>query len=411
MNDYNLQNIKKKSKMNLNNIKIDLSHKFKDDNNDNIRYQYNEEDDRLMYVLITLGLGTLIEIFNEKNISFTDLLLLSKESLKEIGLEMYQRNRIYNFSTSFNRFAKTYSIKEISDFFSSNKQFLFSPTIYNKMMKDKEKNNYNYDNAYIYKNYFSDDDNNNNNYKQNKYKYNIYKNNPTKILSEKKYKQHKSKLPISSKSYKASKIFKKYLIIKKGVDEFLNKLNKQKEDTETMSYKYNAFIKRSANVNENNMNLNSLDFLNNKNSTKKMINNLNINDENEDIFKLLEDNDENININMNNAKNINDEYNKLINKMNKLEQMKIDDNSLEHLNQIKKYINEKGLNLKNDEILSLKNEIDKITEIINKKEKLKQNLEKYNKKIEQRKKIIYKLENEYNDNNDNNENNEILLKK
>jgi hypothetical protein len=133
-------------------------------------------------------------------------------------------------------------------------------------------------------------------------------------------------------------------------------------------------------------------------------NNLNINDENEDIFKLLEDNDENVNIN--NENNKNDEYNKLIAKMNKLEQMKIDDNYSEHLNQIKKYINEKGLNLNNDEIISIKNEIDKITEIINKKEKLKQSLEKYNKKIEERKKIIYKLENDHNDNN-----NQILLKK
>ena len=172
-----------------------------------------------------------------------------------------------------------------------------------------------------------------------------------------------------------------------------------------MTYKYNAFIKRPNNVNDNNMNINGLDFLNNKNSTKKIYNNnLNINDENEDIFKLLEDNDENVNIN--NENNKNDEYNKLIAKMNKLEQMKIDDNYSEHLNQIKKYINEKGLNLNNDEIISIKNEIDKITEIINKKEKLKQSLEKYNKKIDERKKIIYKLENDHNDNN-----NEMFLKK
>ena len=396
MNDYRLQNIELKNRTSMKNLKIDLSHKFNDDNNNN-----NEEDDRLMYVLITLGLGTLIEIFNEKNISFIDLLLLSKESLKEIGLEMYQRNRIYNFSTSFNRFAKTYSLKEISEFFNSNKQFLFSPTIFNKLMKDKQKNNSNYNSDNEYKNYFSDDDNNN--YKKNKYNNNkktyVQK---ADILSNKKYKKSKSKIPTS---HKATKIFKKYLLIKKGVDEFLNKLNKQKEDTETMSYKYNAFIKRPNNANDNNMNINGLDFLSNKNSTKKIYNNnLNINDENEDIFKLLEDNDENVNIN--NENNKNDEYNKLIAKMNKLEQMKIDDNYSEHLNQIKKYINEKGLNLNNDEIISIKNEIDKITEIINKKEKLKQSLEKYNKKIEERKKIIYKLENDHNNNN-----NEILLKK
>ena len=74
--------------------------------------------------------------------------------------------------------------------------------------------------------------------------------------------------------------------------------------------------------------------------------------------------------------------------------MKIDENSSEHLNQVKNYINENGENLMVDEILSLQSELDKITEIINKKEKLKKNLEKYNKKIEQRKQLIYELENQ-----------------
>ena len=372
MNVYQNELMYKNSHSKYNN-KIDIEipdDSNEDDNKKNIN-ELSGEDDRLMYVLITLGLGNLIHKFNEKNISFTDLLLLSKESLKEFGLEMYQRNRIYNFSISFNREAKIYSIKEISDFFDNNKQFLFSPTIYNKMMQIKKSQNKNNNE----KNYFSED--------ENKTKYNSN-------ISSNRLKRSKNLYSSGKKSYKAGKIFKKYLLLKKGVDEFLNKLNKQKEDTENMSYKYSTFIKRINNDNYNITN-NNID----KTSSRKIfnnynINNININEENEDEILIRNLND-NLNI-----KNNNDKYNKLMEKIEKLEKMKLDENSSEYLNHIKNYIKEKDVNLSNDEIFSLEKEIEKIVEIINKKEKLKQNLEKYNKKIEQRKKMIYKLENEYN---------------
>jgi len=378
---YDYQNVLKsrkyKTKNSKNIIKKDLSKKFDYENKKSIN-ELSDEDDRLIYVLITLGLGNLIHIFNAKNLSFTDLLLLSKESLKDFGLEMYQRNRIYNFSTSYNRNAKTYSIKEISDFFNSNKQFLFSPSIFNKLIKvNKSHNNENdsnldnINNIKIYENenkYLSDDENQNN-----------------RNIETNKLRNSKNYFGSRGKSYKAGKIFKKYLLIKKGVDEFLNKLNKQKEDTENMSYKYNAFIKR-INLNDN------YNFINNndKSSTKKIFNSYNINDDNDDLFL------NNLNDNLNIQKNENVEYNKLLEKIEKLEQMKMEKNTYEHLNQIKNYIHEKDINLNIDEILSLGNELDKMMEIINKKEKLKQNLEKYNKKIEQRKKMIDKLENENN---------------
>ena len=377
---YDYQNVLKsrkyKTKKSKNINKKDLSNKFNDENKKSIN-ELSNEDDRLIYVLITLGLGNLINIFNAKNLSFTDLLLLSKESLKDFGLEMYQRNRIYNFSTSYNRNAKTYSIKEISDFFNSNKQFLFSPSIFNKLIKvnkshnENDSNLDNINNIKIYENenkYFSDDENQNN-----------------KDIETNRLRNSKKYFGSRGKSYKAGKIFKKYLLIKKGVDEFLNKLNKQKEDTENMSYKYNAFIKR-INLNDNYNSMNN----NDKSSTKKIFNSYNINDDNDDLFL------NNLNDNLNMQKNENDEYNKLLEKIEKLEQMKMEKNIYEHLNQIKNYIHEKDINLNIDEILSLGYELDKMMEIINKKEKLKQNLEKYNKKIEQRKKMINKLENENN---------------
>ena len=337
MNYYQKELFSKKYNIKYNNkIDIEILDDFDEDDNKKSINELISEDDRLLYVLITLGLGNLIPRFNEKNISFTDLLLLSKESLKELGLEMYQRNRIFNFSTSFNRLAKAYSIKEISEFFESNKQFLFSPTIYNKMILLNKRQNINYNE----KNYFSDAENKN------------YNNIPTKSLRNRKNIYNSGK-----KSYKAGKIFKKYLMIKKDVDEFLNKLNKQKEDTDNISYKYSTFIKR---INNSNDNYNII------NEDEIVINNLN----------------DNINI----IKNNDYEYNKLFQKIEKLEKMKMGENSFEHLNQIKKYIKEKGVNLSNEEINSLHNDIEKNVEIINKKEKLKQNLEKKKKKLNKEKK-------------------------
>ena len=344
--------------------------------------ELSDEDDRLLYVLITLGLGQIFHIFNEKNLSFTDLLLLSKESLKEFGLEMYQRNRIYNFSTSFNRNAKTYSIKEISDFFTENKQFLFSPSIYNKLMQVKNNLDYNsIKNSKIKKfsnenKYFSDDEDK----FYNKERYN-------RDMLTNRIKNRKSSLGTGAKSYKASKIFKKYLLIKKGVDEFLNKLNKQKEDTENISYKYSNLFKK---INNSNDFFNIISNIDKNSSSKRIFNNYNINDDNEDTSLNY------LNENLNTQKTKNDEYNKLLEKIGKLEQKKNDEKITEHLNQRKNYIKEKGLNLNIDEIISFQNELDKITEVINKKEKLKQNLEKHNRNIEENTKLIINFDKEYN---------------
>ena len=45
-----------------------------------------EDDDRLTYTLITFDLGNLIHIFEDNNISFVDMLLLSKDDLIELQL-------------------------------------------------------------------------------------------------------------------------------------------------------------------------------------------------------------------------------------------------------------------------------------------------------------------------------------
>jgi hypothetical protein len=332
------------------------------DNNKRVKDQDYGNDDKLNYILLTLGLEDLIHIFKENNISFIDLLLLSKESLKELGLEMYQRNRIFKFSSTYNKKAKAYTMEEIFEFFESNKQFLFNTSLHQKLLKSNKKLNIKNDkrnliNKFKSHKYLSDDESGKNCDQPNA---------NDEFSSGQMIRNSKNRMPSYNKNYKASQIFKKYLLIKKGVDEFLNKLNKQKEETEILSYKYNNIIKRINN------------------------NNYNSNDENDVSIPKTRGQ----NTNINNETNKKEEYNKLLEKINQLGQMKIDENSSEHLNQVKNYIHDNGENLMVDEILSLQAELDKITEIINKKEKLKQNLEKYNKKIEQRKQLIYELENQ-----------------
>ena len=363
MNSYNI-----KYKKSLNNKQI-KSAKLPPNNKENIISNKGQKnrDERLVYVLITLGLGDIIPLFEENEISFTDFLLLSKESLREYGLQMYQRNRISNFSTSFNRFAKTYSIYEISEFFAENKQFLFEMSIFNKMIAQ-------YSNMDNKKEYLSDDENNNKNA------------NEKFVNSGRGPKSPKVKRAGTNKKrcFKASKVFKKYLLIKKGVDEFLNKLSKQKEDIENMSHKYNVFIKRINSPNNISNNLNNYDIGNNNNIYWMKKTNTN---------RITEEKSK---TSVNEEKNMEKEYQKLNEKLENLNKIKIDENSLENFNQMKNYILEKKSTLDVDEIVTLQNEIDRITEIFQKKEKLRESLEKHNKNIEESKKMINQLENKFN---------------
>ena len=114
------------------------------------------------------------------------------------------------------------------------------------------------------------------------------------------------------------------------------------------------------------------------------------------------------NIMNNNEFNINEdiniEYQKMNNQIEELEKINLDMNSQNHLNQIKKYIYEKGENINLDDISKINSELIKMIEIIEKKEKLKQTLENYNLKIEQNKQLLNEL-NELDDNENNYENN------
>ena len=215
MSKYKTQKYFSSPKNNNNNL-IERQNDFHYNKNSNIL-----KDDKLSFTLTTLGLGNLINFFNEKNISFIDLLILSQESMKELELEMYQRNRIYNFSKLFNKNAKNYSMDEIIQFFENNKQFLFVPKIYDEIISSNN-------NKIIINN---ENKNLNNNESP--------RNTDIKLKNKRQIRNSTTK-----KSKKGKNMLKKYLTIKKDVDDFLNKLNKQKEDTQILSYKYNKLIKK-----------------------------------------------------------------------------------------------------------------------------------------------------------------------
>ncbi len=306
-----------------------------------------EKDERLSFTLSILGLENLIHFFNEKNLSFIDLLLLSKESLKELELEMYQRNRIYNFANTFTKYSKYYNMDEILQFFEKHKQFLFNQKAYeNKISKNKTDFN-NKSNKFIQKEkiiIINDENKNENNNIVITPRNKINKMNNKKIYHSTNKKMHRGK-----------NVLKKYLSIKKDVDDFLNKLNRQKEDKQILSYKYGNFIRRT-----------------------------NFIERNEDDIMISEE------------KNLNKKsrINKLIEKIKFLENKKIEQKTFEHLMQIKKNLIETGENMGIGDLSKLENEIEKVIELNNKKEKLKNNLQIYEKKINDEQNIINQLNNE-----------------
>ena len=307
----------------------------------NLIKENKEKDMRLYFTLFTLGLDNLINYFNEKNIKFIDLLILSKDSMKELQLELYQRNRIYNFSNAFTKFAKNYTIDEIIEFFENNKQFLINRKIFDEKIKNKfnfENNtNNNINNKNIEPNKIillkEENKNNDNNYETPKHKDN------NNIKLNKKISHSTNK-----KSHRGKNIIKNYLLIKKDVDDFLNKLNKQKEDTQYLSFKYGKYIKK-----------------------------INPYERNEDDIMISEE--------KNNNKKLN--IDKLIEKINFLENKKMSTKGLEHINQIKNYIIEKKYNLTMEEVFKLENEIEKIIELNIKKENLINNLYMKEKEIDE----------------------------
>ena len=123
----------------------------------------NNTDPRIELVFKYLSIEKNLPIFINNNINFTDLLVLSRNDLIDLGLSMIDRNRILYFSQQFLKYAKNYSINEINSFFQENKN-LYDNTISNNTNRDKNINN-------------SNNSNNNNNNKYFEYNTQRYNNN------------------------------------------------------------------------------------------------------------------------------------------------------------------------------------------------------------------------------------------
>ena len=306
-----------------------------------------EDDDRLTYTLITLDLGNLIHIFEDNNISFVDMLLLSKDDLIELQLEIFQRNRILNFSKLFTKYAKNYSIREISDFFTFNKQFIFNSSIYDKVFtnnmnmyqNDMNNNNFNIDNNYDMMNPDLNNANSNQNLNEN----------------------------MSNNNYINQAMIKNNDINNNNNSN--RKYDIAQVKSNNKSYNLNGGAKKNKNMNTNlanNKNMNNENNLNQDNAQNKLM---------DLILKRKTPNYQNNPLQKNqnlikgkNEKNATDrnyEYQKLIEKIGLLESYEMNYDLYSRLNLIKNYINNKGDKITIEDITNINNDIDPIIKKMN----------------------------------------------
>jgi hypothetical protein len=179
-----------------------------------------------------------------------------------------------------------------------------------------------------------------------------------------------------------------YFSIQKDTDDFLIKLNKQKEQSELKRDKVSLLINKQKQTqelkNKKNPSTNINDLI-----IKQQEKNINMNVINSnEVFKKQENKKGNEDMEL----DINEEYLRMINKIDEIEQMKMDYNTYSHLNQVKNYINNKGENITIDDIKRINGEIAKMIEILNEKEKLKKALENCNLKIKEKRQMIDNIE-------------------
>ena len=106
--------------INKNNENYEQEPIINEDNN-NITENIGYEDIRLNYVMTKLGLEDLLPIFEQYHMSFNDILFLTKDDLNELGLKIFQKNRLISFVEEYSAKAKNYTLEEIETFFEENK--------------------------------------------------------------------------------------------------------------------------------------------------------------------------------------------------------------------------------------------------------------------------------------------------
>ena len=320
-----------------------------------------DDDDRLTYALITLDLGNLIHIFEDNNISFVDMLLLTKEDLIELQLEIFQRNRIINFSKLFTKYAKNYSIQEISDFFTFNKQFIFNPIIYDKVsssninndfqnelnntnINNDNMNNLAYESNNPETNYINTEPNNRNNNT-------ISANNPNFIFNQSTTNKNYQNRMKNSNPILRPKL-KEQQILPQNINGAFNSKIQNKFPPQKINTKKNSSM--------NNNNNEVQDFFHEKimNIVEK---------------KKIEKPKINKNIIINKGKmnrkeiNKNEEFQKIIEKIGILESSEMNYDLYTKLNLIKNYINMKGDKMTSEDLINISNDINSMINSISNK--------------------------------------------
>ena len=311
-----------------------------------------DDDDRLTYTLITLDLGNLIHIFEDNNISFVDMLLLTKEDLIELQLEIYQRNRILNFSKLFTKYAKNYSIQEISDFFTFNKQFIFNSIIYDKVstsnLNSEFQNNAN-------NNDINNDNTNNLPFESNNPETNYLNTEPNNKSNNNINQNYMFNQSVTTKNY-PNKIKNTTPMLKPQMKE--PQIKPQNANGAFNSKIPNKFAIQKNNIKKNNLN-NENDFQDNFHD--KIMNVL----EKKKITKPK------INKNINKGKmirkeiNKNEEFQKIIEKIGFLESSEMNYDFYTKLSLIKNYINMKGDKMSSEDLINIDNDIQSMINTMN----------------------------------------------
>ena len=269
------------------------------------------------------------------------MLLLSKEDLIELQLEIFQRNRILNFSKLFAKYAKNYSIREISDFFTFNKQFIFNSSIYDKVFAN---------NINSYQNEINNDNlnNDNNNYNPINQEMNYTNTNPnlnenmsTNFIGQ-TIKSNNINTKINNQTF-SPKI--------KQIQSKGQNINGGTKKNKIINISKNSNINDNNDINENNNNDKFSDLIKKRKTTKSQSN--------------INRNNFSKNMKNQNEFNRNEEYQKIIEKIGMIENYEMSYELYTKLNLIKNYINNKGDKITLEDIKSINNDIDQMIESMN----------------------------------------------
>jgi len=319
-----------------------------------------DDDDRLTYTLITLDLGNLIHIFEDNNISFVDMLLLTKEDLIELQLEIFQRNRILNFSKLFTKYAKNYSIQEISDFFTFNKQFIFNSIIYDKVSSSNINNEF--------QNEMSNTNINNDNMNNMPYEFN---NPETNYINTEPNNKNKNLIDNNNTNafFNQSTTNKNYQNKMKNNNPILKpKIKEPQISSQNANGAFNSKIQNKFAIIKNNNIKKNIGLNNNNNEVQDFFH--------EKIMNIVEKKKKdkpkiNKNININKGKinrkeiNKNEEFQKIIEKIGILENSEMNYDLYTKLNLIKNYINMKGDKMSSEDLINISSDIQSMINSIN----------------------------------------------